>query len=418
MAWRVNNNDRIDLKADKQAYKVGETVKLLVPSPFSGTVNALVTVERGRFLSSQVVQLKSNSDILDIPVEAAYAPNAFVSVLIVKGVDESNNIPAFKLGYVGIQVDPGEFKLNVEIEPDKTVYAPRDTVTYDIRVTDAAGNPVQAELSLALVDKAVLSLADPNSPPIVDAFYGVRGLGIRTADSLSVNVDRVTAKIAAEYGKGGGGGGLASAMEGLFVRQNFKDTAYWEGVVDTDAQGNARVQVTLPDNLTTWVMDARAVTADTKVGQAANEILSTKSLLIRPVTPRFFVVGDSAVLGAVVNNNTDGDIEAEVSLAARGVSAGRRRDSEGDGESQGQRAGGLAGHGRRCPERRADLHGQGRRAGGQQQARTGDRAEPGHSHPALCGAGDGGHGGRRERTGPEAGGRRAAAAARHGQERA
>ena len=319
VSWRVANNDRIELRADKQDYKVGETARLLVPSPYSGTVYALVTVERGRFLSSRVVTLESNSAIIEVPVEPAFAPNAYISVLLVKGVDESNDMPAYKLGYAGITVDPGEFRLNVEIKTDKTTYQPRDTVTYDIRVTDAGGRPAQAQVSLAVVDKAVLSLADPNTQPIEQAFYGPRGLGIRTADSLSVNVDRVTARLAAETGKGGGGGGTAGALEGLFVRQNFKDTAAWEGVITTDANGAARVQVTLPDNLTTWVADARAVTRDTQVGQATHEILSTKPLLVRPVTPRFFVVGDSVTLGAVVNNNTDNAISVEVSLAARGV---------------------------------------------------------------------------------------------------
>ena len=319
VSWRVANNDRIELRADKQDYKVGETIKLLVPSPFSGTVNALVTVERGRFLSSQMVQLESNSAIIELPVEAAYAPNAYISVVLVKGVDESNNVPAYKVGLTGITVDPGEFKLNVEIKTDKTTYQPRDTATYDIRVTDAGGQPVQAELSIAVVDKAVLSLADPNSQPIDVAFYGARGLGIRTADSLSVNVDRVTARIVAETGKGGGGGGRSGPLDGLFVRQNFKDTAAWEGVVTTGADGTARVQVTLPDNLTTWVADVRAVTLDTRVGQATNEVLSTKPLLVRPVTPRFFVVGDAVTLGAVVNNNTDNAIDAQVGLTAGGV---------------------------------------------------------------------------------------------------
>ncbi|MEP7291454.1 MAG: alpha-2-macroglobulin family protein, partial [Chloroflexota bacterium] len=46
---------------------------------------------------------------------------------------------------------------------------------------------------------------------------------------------------------------------------------------------------------------------------------STKPLLIRPVTPRFFVVGDEVVLGAVVNNNSGSDLEVDVTLAGAGV---------------------------------------------------------------------------------------------------
>jgi len=105
----------------------------------------------------------------------------------------------------------------------------------------------------------------------------------------------------------------------VFIRQNYKDTAHWTGAVRTDAQGRARVQIVLPDNLTTWVFDARAVTADTKVGEGRSEVVATRPLLIRPVAPRFFVVGDSATLGAVVNNATDAPVDAEVFLAGSGV---------------------------------------------------------------------------------------------------
>ncbi|HEY3377639.1 MAG TPA: Ig-like domain-containing protein, partial [Armatimonadota bacterium] len=320
VGWRVNNNDRIDLKTDRQEYKVGDTVKLLVPSPYSGTVTALLTLERGRFLMHKVVVLKSNSDIIEIPVEAGYAPNAFATVVLVKGVDADNPVPAYKVGMVGFKVDPGQFALHVDVATVQQTYAPRDTVTYDIRVTDSSGNPVKAELSLAVVDKAVLSLSDPNSLPILDAFYGARGLGVHTADSLNINVDRITARIIAENAKGGGGGGLAGALDSSgFTRQNFKDVAFWAAVVNTDENGKASVQVRLPDNLTTWTMDARAITTDSKAGQASKEIVSTKPLLIRPVAPRFFVVGDRVTLGAVVNNNTDRDLQATATLDAKGV---------------------------------------------------------------------------------------------------
>jgi hypothetical protein len=318
VAWRVENNDRIELKADKTAYQVGETAKVLVPSPFQGATQALLTIERGNFLDRKTITLNSNSDILEIPVTEAFAPNAFVSVLIVKGVDATNPVPAYRLGYTSFTVAPTQFELNVQITPDKAQYAPRDTATYAISVTDSAGNPVQAELSLALVDKAVLSLADPNAPPILDAFYGARPLSVRTADTLSVNVDRITDRVAAAEAKGGGGGGEAGS-DAQFTRQNFKDTAYWNAVVDTDANGQTQVQIILPDNLTTWVMNAKAATTDTKVGEATNEVLSTKLLLVRPVTPRFFVVGDSVTLGAVVNNNTTAAIDADVAIASTGL---------------------------------------------------------------------------------------------------
>jgi len=318
LSWRRDDSNRISLRPDKTEYKVGETARVLVPSPFTGTVNALMTIERGDIIQQKVVQLKSNNETLEIPITQDFAPNAFVSLVLAKGAGSGQNgLAEFRLGYAELTVDPSAFKINLEITPDKPGYGPRETATYDIRATTTSGQPVQAEISIALIDKAVLALAEPNSQPPMQVFYGARGLLVRTSNSLSVRADVADMAKAASApgGMGGGGGGAADQN----VRQNFQDVAFWSAITQTGPDGRAQVKVTLPDNLTTWVLDARAVSADTKVGSATKDVLTSKPLLVRPVTPRFFVVGDEATLGAVVNNNTTSAVQAQVTLAASGL---------------------------------------------------------------------------------------------------
>ncbi len=314
VTWRQDNNDRLVLVTDRKSYKPGDTAEILIPSPFQGSATALITLERGRILEHKVVTLTDNSTVYKLPITADYAPDVFFSVVIVKGVDETNPTPAFKVGLAKLTVSPEQQALTVTLTPDKSKVGPRDTVTYAIKATDYTGQPVQAEFSIAVVDLAVLSLSGPNSSPILDAFYSERGLGVRTGLGLTLSVDRFN--VAAERAKGGGGGAEAGFNE---VRTNFLDTAFWNAAVTTDANGQASVAVQLPDNLTTWRLDARGLTANTRVGQGTTDIVATKDLLIRPETPRFFVVGDQAQLGAIVNNNTAQDIQATVTLAGTGV---------------------------------------------------------------------------------------------------
>jgi hypothetical protein len=63
-------------------------------------------------------------------------------------------------------------------------------------------------VSLALVDKALLSLADDQAGTLMSRFYSERPLGIQTSATLVVNVDRLVEQIP-EGGKAGrrGGGG-------------------------------------------------------------------------------------------------------------------------------------------------------------------------------------------------------------------
>ncbi len=326
--WRQENNDRIKLVADKDEYKVGETAEILVPSPYQGKVSALLTIERGRVISHRVIELASNSEIIRVPIEAVHAPNVYVSLVIMKGMDETSPTPSFKVGLVQLKVSVAAKQLqviatpvckdvacNISITDGTPQFAPRATVTWDIRTLDAAGNPVSADVSLALVDKALLSLAEDNAGTLLDRFYNQRALGVQTGVTLVLNVDRLVAQLA-EEGKGGGGGG---EMAMSTVRREFPDIAFWRASIITDQDGRASVEMTLPDNLTTWTMDARAVTGDTRVGQSKTDIIATKPLLVRPVLPRFFVAGDQAEIAGVIHNTTSEALTVTVRLAATGL---------------------------------------------------------------------------------------------------
>jgi len=223
-------------------------------------------------------------------------------------------------------VPPDQFDLTVTLTPGAEEYAPGDTATFDIAVTDQAGNGVQSEVSVALVDLAVLLLKEDNAPNILDAFYFRQPLRSTLGSGLLITGEGLAIEEPLSAGGFGGGGG-ADEMAASFrlnnedddVRQDFKDTAYWEAKLMTNADGRASVEIPLPDNVTTWRLHSKAATTDTRVGQASVDILARLPLIIRPVTPRFFTVGDQVSLGANVNNNTDADIEATVTLEATGV---------------------------------------------------------------------------------------------------
>ena len=333
VAWRQENNDRIKLVADKDEYTIGETAEVLIPSPYQGDVKALVTIERGRVISHEVIDLTTNSEVLRLPITADLVPNAYVSVVIIKGIDEATQgstspAPSFKMGLVQIKVSTKERQLEVRVTPRlggsqgqqtaaeaATVVTPRTTVTWDVQTLDASGKGVPADVSLALIDKAVLTLAGDQAGAILDRFYSLRTLGVQTGLTLVLNIDRLVAQLAAE-GKGGGGGGGGGGLE---VRTEFPDIAFWRASVQTDESGKATVEVTLPDNLTTWVMDARAATGDTLVGQSTTEVIASKDLLIRPVLPRFFVEGDRAEIAGVIHNTTDRALQVAYKATADGL---------------------------------------------------------------------------------------------------
>ena len=303
-AWPELPDQRLELTADRDSYKAGDTAKVFIPNPFPTNSLALITVERGLIAGADVLTLSGSGNEYSVDLTEADAPNVYVSVTV---LGQGND---FRYGLVNLPVAPEAQSLNVQLISNPTQAGPRDEVTFDVQVTDHHGQPVQGEFSFSVVDLATLALADPNAEDILPAFYKEQPLGIETGLSVAA----YTGRNATEAGGGGGGGG----PDLPFVREEFPDTAYWNPSLITDSEGRGRVTMTLPDSLTTWKVDVRGLTVDTKVGQAETQIVATKPLLIRPVTPRFLASGDHVLMAAIVNNNTADELTTSVNLQSEG----------------------------------------------------------------------------------------------------
>ncbi len=314
-SWPRLPDQRIELQTDAQEYSVGQTAHILIPNPFDGEVLGLVTVERGLVMRSQLIRFSGPSYDLGLSLMDEDAPNVYVSVLLLRSAERQR--PDFRLGLVNVKVKPDHLLLQLGLTIDPPRAAPGDTVRVTLEARDALGQPVQGEFSLSVVDKALLALKDDNALPIEDAFYGEQLLEVRTTLDMAVYARRIE-QYKQPFGRGGGGDGVPVEPPMTSPREDFRDTAYWNATVLTDEQGQAVMDVALPDNLTTWVVLGRGLTRTALVGEAQAEIVVTRELLVRPVTPRFMVAGDHVQLAAVVHNNSLESRNVQVSLQADG----------------------------------------------------------------------------------------------------
>jgi hypothetical protein len=310
--WPAQQQNRIELTPDSETYQPGQIAQIFFPNPFPEGAKALVTTERGEIMSTQVLEITGAGYTLDIPLNEDAIPNLYVSVMLF-GINE-NGDPDYRQGVINLPVAPISQILNVALtlNPQNTV--PGGRVTATLKITDQQGQPVQGEFSVAVIDKAVLALVDPNSPAIAEALYGQQPLAVQTSFSLLTYATQLSL-ISMEMGRGGGGGDIMATPQ---LREDFPDTAFWQAEVVTGADGTAILEIPTPDSLTTWVVDVRGLTDRYQVGQATAEIITSKDLMIRPVTPRFLVDGDEVEMAAIVHNNTDAALVVDVSLQAIG----------------------------------------------------------------------------------------------------
>ena len=323
-----DNGDRMDLIAEQKAYKAGETAKLQVRMPFRNAT-ALVTVEREGVLSSFVTELSGKDPVVSVPMPAAYAPDVYVSVMAVRGrvggwslwwadlarswhlpwvsregatptalVDLAK--PSYRLGIAKIKVGWEGHSLGVKVAADKAKYAVRDVAQVDVAVTTPDGKPARsAEIAFAAVDEALLQLQDNDSWNLLDAMMGDRTLDVLTSSGSTQVVGK------RHYGKkaveAGGGGGDASAV----TRDDFRPVLLWKGRVALDANGRARVPVTLSDSLSSFRMVAVATSGSSLFGTGIARVQTSQDLQVFAALPPLVRSGDFFGASFTLRNASD-----------------------------------------------------------------------------------------------------------------
>ncbi len=327
--WRESERETLELVPDRASYKPGDTAKILVRSPFP-EANALVTVERAGLLWSQQLHLVGGAPVLSIPITEQTRPNAYVSVHLVRGRTRPAprsgehpdlGAPSYRVGYAELKLDSSAQRLKVAVEPSAREAAPGQTIDVTATVTDVAGAPAAAEVTLWAVDEGVLALANYSVPDPIAAFHGARQLRLGpldTRDDLSAfSLNSLRELIGASKGAEGGGGGEGPG--GGSARSDFRSTAFFVPHLVTDARGQVRAKLRLPDGVTSYKVFALAGSKASQFGQGTERITTSRPLMGRPMLPRLLRVGDEARAGVIVAGRDLGAADVDVALTSDGL---------------------------------------------------------------------------------------------------
>ncbi|MEI8012233.1 MAG: alpha-2-macroglobulin family protein [Candidatus Omnitrophota bacterium] len=356
--------------AEKDTYRVGETMRLMLVADKPGA-SVLLSTEADEIASAQLVRMDGPVKLIEIPVNAAFTPNIFVSAA--SPVDQQ-----IRLADLELIVPPEDHFLNVKLTSDKPVYGPGEAGELGVEVTDQKNQPVAAELALSLVDASVFYIQSELAGDIRQFFFGekrshsvqfqsslyqrpffkaipdnIPGMNEETgssrlvgsavyADQLAENAvgsnirDLNKGYIKAKRGLEGAvarkvlkapmSAGVSDRKEALMmplasaaVRQDFRSTVFWGPSITSDSSGKARVSVKFPDSLTTWRATARAITKDTDIGNTTAEMTTKKDIIVRLQAPRFFTEHDKVTISANVHNYTLEKQHVKVSLKVQAV---------------------------------------------------------------------------------------------------
>lgn len=319
--WATEDGMKIKLVPEQTVYHPGDTARILVMTPIEGT--ALVTVERAGVHRVYRRELKADHPVIELPLTDQDAPNAVVSVIVIRGAEASphqHKTPAMKLGYCTLNITNTKDRLTVDLKVQGSQHRPGEPTTINGSVTRADGSPAAgAEVVLYAEDEGTLAVAGYDNPDPMKTFHAHRPLLVRCGTSFSTFLDEnVEHRYFGNKGFTIGGGGPETGSYGstlLKSRSNFNPCAVWKPTLLTNARGEFSCTFTNPDTLTRYRVIAVAIHGEQRFGHNSSQYTVDKPLMLTPTPPRFASEGDQLQVKTLVQNNSEFEAVWQVSLA-------------------------------------------------------------------------------------------------------
>lgn len=291
--------------------RAGDTANVIVRSPFPGRL--LLSVETDDVVTSQVIEMPASHVSVPVKLNPSCRPNAYITATVIRAIDPDAAWQTHRaIGTTRIALDNDDRKLNIEVNAAPEI-RPATSLGVDVRVTDAAGNPVaNSAVTVAAVDEGICQLTGFTTPDPFGFFTRLRALGVSTADLYGQLMPEVpkTDKVSAV-------GGDKDAYDPRHLSpvsaKRVKPVALVSGVLHTDDAGVAHADFGVPrftGKLRLMVVAAH----ETQFGSGQSATLIRSPLLAQSSWPRFAAPGDKFLVPLTVFNNTAAEMDAAVQL--------------------------------------------------------------------------------------------------------
>ncbi|MBF0588401.1 MAG: alpha-2-macroglobulin [Magnetococcales bacterium] len=321
VAWSRPPTKVFKVTPERPKYAPGEMATLVLESPFQEARALAVVEDEGGINRYEWMDVRGGSATYQVKISARHLPRLPVHFLLMRGrVGRSRSggdlgpdlgKPVTVAATAWIPVDPVAHKVEIALEhPTKAL--PGQDLEVKIRLQDEQGSPLQGEVTLWLVDQAVLSLArEARLDPLPD-FIVPRRSRISVHDTRNLAFGDLPFQ---EIPGGGVGAKRAmSLLDRTSVRRQFSAVPFYASSIMIGPKGETTIKVKLSDNLTTFKVRAKAVSGVSRFGFAVGRIDVRLPVIVQPTLPRFVRPGDqftASAIGRLVEGR-DGDGRAEI----------------------------------------------------------------------------------------------------------
>jgi uncharacterized protein YfaS (alpha-2-macroglobulin family) len=298
----------LPFKTDKAKYRVGEKVRLTIPSPKGG--RALVSIEKGPQVYRRYwIDLKDKETVHEFEAEPGMAPNAYVYVALLQPHDQTeNDLPIRMYNVLPIAVEDPQTRLQPQVKVEPGVFRPGEKGY--ISVSEAGGKPM--EYVVAVVDEGLLDLTRFPTPDPWARFYAREALGVKTWDLYDFVAGAYGSRLERILAIGGDEAG-AKAPEAR-KGNRFPPMVRFLGPFQLGKGGKARHEISIPQ----YVGAVRVMVVagkDGAYGHAEQSVFVRKPLMVLGTMPRILAPGETFELPVSVfaMEKHVKDVEVEVS---------------------------------------------------------------------------------------------------------
>ncbi|MBX7244375.1 MAG: hypothetical protein K1X53_02685 [Candidatus Sumerlaeaceae bacterium] len=315
--WALDKPETAELILDKSEYRPGDTAKILVKSPFPGTL--LLTFEQDRVVSRTIVEMTQNTQEISVPIGDDFLPNVYAAATVLRAVKPAGKwLPHRAFGSIDIPVSGEPRRIAVEVTAPAEI-RPKSDFNVSLALKDPKTSaPAPGEVTVWAVDEGVLTLTGFETPDPIDFFYLPRKLMVATADFFSSLMPDIIDPAQAKSATGGGDEADRAKRLSPVATERVKPVSLWLGTLKTDSEGKASATFKVPQfmgRLRVMAVGAK----DSRFGNADATVFVRSPIMVKENLPRFLAPGDRAKVPFVVYNNTDQAGEATLELESSGT---------------------------------------------------------------------------------------------------
>ncbi|MBI2215046.1 MAG: alpha-2-macroglobulin [Acidobacteria bacterium] len=310
VTWPKPVTPVFSVATDKPRYDPGMTANLVLKSPFQ-SARVLAVIEAPDGNEYRWIDVQGGAATFPVAIQPNWNPRIPVHFVLMRGrlvgtqpvPGNATDLgkPATLAATAWIDVNPVAHRATVELRHPATA-RPGQTIEVEIRVKDPQGKPLSGEVTLWLVDQAVLALGkEQRLDPVPDFVQPVSSfLNVHDTRNLAFGV------LPFAENPGGDGGEEGGILDRATVRKNFKVVPYYNPRILVGPDGVVKVKVALSDDLTNFKLRAKVASGTERFGFATGHLAIRLPLIVQPALPRFVRPGDrftAAAIGRVVEGS-------------------------------------------------------------------------------------------------------------------